>query len=64
MVDVEKEKERLQKEKDRLNAELDRSHKMLSNENFIKRAPKEKLEAEQAKLKDYEDMMAKSGFTA
>jgi valyl-tRNA synthetase len=59
MVDVEKEKERLQKEKDRLNAELDRSHKMLSNENFIKRAPKEKLEAEQAKLKDYEDMMAK-----
>jgi valyl-tRNA synthetase len=32
---------------------------MLSNENFVKKAPEKKLAEERAKQKDYEDMMEK-----
>ena len=57
MVDFEKEKERLLKEKQRLVKELSRSKGMLSNENFLKRAPEAKVQEEKEKLAKYEQMM-------
>jgi valyl-tRNA synthetase len=59
LVDVEKEKERLQKEVKRLEGELKRSRGMLSNEKFISKAPAQKIEEERAKLATYEEMMRK-----
>ena len=58
LVDFEKEKERLLKEKQRLVKELSRSKGMLSNENFLKRAPEAKVQEEKEKLAKYEQMMA------
>ncbi len=57
LVDVEKERERLLKEKERLAKELARSRGMLSNENFLKKAPEVKVLDEKEKLKMYETMM-------
>ncbi len=57
LVDIEKEIERLKAEEKRLEGELSRSHGMLSNEKFVSRAPKEKIEAERAKLEKYTQMM-------
>ena len=57
LVDFEKEKERLLKEKQRLVKELSRSKGMLSNENFLKRAPEAKVQEEKEKLAKYEQMM-------
>ena len=59
LVDVEKEKERLQKEVKRLEGELKRSRGMLSNEKFVAKAPAAKIEEERAKLATYEEMMKK-----
>ena len=59
LVDVEKEKERLQKEVQRLEGELKRSRGMLSNEKFVAKAPAQKIEEERAKLATYEEMMRK-----
>ncbi len=58
LVDLEKEKERLNKEKDRLAKELARSKGMLSNEKFINNAKPEKVQEEKDKLAKYEQMMA------
>ena len=57
LVDVSKERERLEKEIERLEKELARSNGMLKNEKFISRAPAEKVEAEKAKLEKYMQMM-------
>ncbi|MCD8152144.1 MAG: class I tRNA ligase family protein, partial [Clostridiales bacterium] len=57
LVDVEKERERLQKEKERLQKELARSNGMLKNEKFLSKAPAEKVEAEKEKLEKYTAMM-------
>ena len=57
LVDVEKERERLLKEKERLAKELARSRGMLSNENFLNKAPEVKVLDEKEKLKMYETMM-------
>jgi valyl-tRNA synthetase len=57
LVDIDKEIERLQKEKARLEGELKRSSGMLSNPNFVNKAPESKLAEEQAKLEKYNDMM-------
>ncbi len=57
LVDVEKELERLHKEEARLEAELKRSEKMLSNPNFVNKAPKAKLDEEKAKQEKYLGMM-------
>ena len=57
LVDIQKEKERLEKEKERLEKELVRVNGMLENERFIKKAPKEKIEEERAKLVKYTEMM-------
>ena len=57
LVDIEKEIARLNKEKDRLTGEIKRSKGMLSNENFVKKAPEAKLREEQEKLVKYTNMM-------
>lgn len=57
LVDMEKEKERLNKEKERLTKELARSKGMLSNERFLSKAPEAKVQEEKDKMKKYEQMM-------
>ena len=58
LVDVNEERKRLLKEKERLEKELKRSNAMLSNEKFLSKAPKEKIQEEKEKLVNYEKMMA------
>jgi valyl-tRNA synthetase len=53
LVDIEKEKERLNKEVERLGKEIARSNGMLGNEKFISKAPAEKVQAERDKLENY-----------
>ena len=57
MAIVAKEKERLIKEKEKLEKELKRSKGMLSNENFLKKAPEKKIQEEKDKLEMYAGMM-------
>ena len=57
LVDIAKEIERLKNEEKRLEGELARSHGMLNNERFVSKAPKDKIEAERAKLEKYTQMM-------
>lgn len=54
LVDIEEAKTKLLASKKRLEGELSRSRAMLSNENFLSKAPQSKIDAEKAKLKDYE----------
>jgi len=49
---------RLNKEIERLNGEVERGTKMLSNPNFLAKAPKEKVEREESKLRDYRNELA------
>ncbi len=58
LVDIEKERERLQKEQKRLAGELARVNGMLSNEKFVSKAPQAKIEEEKAKQEKYTQMMA------
>ena len=57
LVDIEKERERLKKEAGRLEKEIARSEGMLKNENFLKKAPQEKVDAEKEKLERYLAML-------
>ena len=57
LVDISQEIERLKKEEDRLAGELKRSQNMLSNERFLSKAPKEKVDEEKAKQEKYEQTM-------
>ncbi|MBO5371235.1 MAG: valine--tRNA ligase [Lachnospiraceae bacterium] len=57
LVDMAKEKERLEKEQARLEKELARSKGMLSNERFLSKAPEAKVAEEKEKLAKYEQMM-------
>lgn len=57
LVDVAKEKERLEKERERLVKELARVNGMLGNERFISRAPEAKVQEEKEKLVKYGQMM-------
>ncbi len=54
LVDVEEAKAKLLATKQKLELELERSRNMLSNSNFIQKAPKSKIDAEKAKLVSYE----------
>jgi valyl-tRNA synthetase len=54
LIDKAKVLEDLNKEKARLECELARSNKMLSNPNFVAKAPEAKLAQEKAKLAQYE----------
>ncbi len=57
LVDVAKERERLEKEEKRLNGELARVNGMLSNEKFLSKAPEAKIQEEKEKLVKYTQMM-------
>ncbi|MCI8397209.1 MAG: valine--tRNA ligase [Clostridia bacterium] len=57
LVDVQKELERLAEEKTKLEAEVARASKMLSNKGFVEKAPKVKIEEEEAKLAKYKEML-------
>ncbi len=57
LVDIAREVERLNKEKLRLEAEIARADKMLSNPNFVNKAPEKKLAEEKEKRKKYSDML-------
>ncbi len=58
LVDLDKERERLQKEEERLLGEIRRSDGMLSNERFLSKAPAAKVEEEKAKREKYAKMLA------
>ncbi len=57
LVDMAKERERLEKEEARLLKELARSKGMLNNERFLSKAPESKVQEEKEKLAKYEQMM-------
>ena len=56
LVDIDKEIERLEKEVERLDKELARVNGMLSNENFVSKAPEAKISEEKEKKAKYEQM--------
>ena len=58
LVDIEKEKQRLLQEKEKLENEVLRCKNLLSNEKFVLRAPKEKIDEEKSKLEKYEKMLS------
>lgn len=57
LVDIAKEKERLEKEVQKLEKELARVNGMLSNPNFVSKAPEKKINEEKEKKAKYEQMM-------
>ena len=67
VIDIDKEKERLQKRAGKATTELENVEKMLANKNFVERAPKEvidqkyerkaKLESEKEKILDHLHML-------
>ena len=57
LVDMAKERERLEKEKAKLAKELARSNGMLNNEKFLSKAAQAKVDEEKAKLEKYKQMM-------
>ncbi|MDF2591792.1 MAG: valyl-tRNA synthetase [Clostridia bacterium] len=59
LVDMEKEKERLNKEKENLEKELQRVRGKLNNQGFVAKAPKEVIEEERAKEAKYQEMFEK-----
>ena len=58
IVNVEEEIEKLEKELKRLEQEIHRGEGMLSNPNFVNKAPAHKVEAEQQKLEGYKSQYA------
>ncbi|MBN1481583.1 valine--tRNA ligase [candidate division KSB1 bacterium] len=59
LIDIEVEKGRLDKEIDRLESQLAGLTKKLANDNFISRAPKEVVDRERQKKKDWETSLRK-----
>jgi valyl-tRNA synthetase len=59
LVDMEKEKERLNKERENLEKELQRVRGKLNNQGFVAKAPKEVIEEERAKEAKYQEMFEK-----
>ncbi|ONI42278.1 valine--tRNA ligase [Candidatus Epulonipiscium fishelsonii] len=57
LVDIEKEKERLNKEKIKLEKEVERVDKKLSNQGFVAKAPQNVIEEEKAKKEKYQAML-------
>jgi valyl-tRNA synthetase len=57
LVDIAKEKERLEKEEKRLTGEIKRCEGMLNNPNFVGKAPQAKIDEEKAKLEKYMGML-------
>ena len=52
-ISVEEKEAKKQKDIAFLESEIARAEKMLSNPNFVNKAPKEKVECEKAKLEEY-----------
>ena len=59
LVDIGKERERLQKELERIVGEIGRADGKLHNRGFMDKAPKNLVEAERAKLEKFIDMKHK-----
>jgi valyl-tRNA synthetase len=59
LIDLEHERKRLEKEITRVSQLLEKINKKLSNEDFLKRAPKEIIEKEKAKREEYTKMVEK-----
>ena len=57
LVNIEEEIERLENEKAKYMSEVKRSEGILSNENFLAKAPKEKVDLEKEKLNDYKEKL-------
>ena len=57
LVNIEEERKRLNEEKNKLEAEVARSETILSNQGFIEKAPKTKIDEEKEKLVKYKDML-------
>ncbi|MFZ2188952.1 MAG: valine--tRNA ligase [Candidatus Moraniibacteriota bacterium] len=57
LIDIEKEKARLEKEIANLEGLIVKTGALLKNENFVKSAPKEIVLANQAKLKEYDEKL-------
>ncbi len=60
LVDISKEKERLENEKIRLLSEIDRIDKKLSNEGFVSKAPAKVIEEEKAKREKYSSLLSQT----
>ncbi len=58
IMDIEKEKARLEKEKANTLSEIERVNKKLSNEAFVAKAPAAVIDGEKAKLAKYTEMLA------
>ena len=59
LVDLEKEKARLEKELDRVLSEIARASGKLNNQNFVAKAPKKLVDDERAKLEKLLDAKGK-----
>ena len=59
LVDMDKEKERLNKEKENLEKEIQRVSGKLSNQGFVGKAPQNVIEEERAKQAKYQEMLEK-----
>ena len=59
LVDAEKEKEKINKEIETLRFEISRSEKMLSNQGFVSKAPKNLIENEKSKLEKNKEKLEK-----
>jgi len=59
LIDVEKEKSRLEKEIVKVTSELKKVEAKLSSENFVSKAPEEVIQKEKGKLEEYTDILSK-----
>lgn len=57
LVDMDKEKERLNNEINKCESELNRAKNMLSNEKFVSKAPANKIAEEKDKVEKYQNML-------
>lgn len=59
LVDIDKERQRLQKEADRLTGEITRIGKKLSNEQYLGKAPEEVVEKDRNRERSYREMLSR-----
>ena len=59
VIDIARERERLQGEIQRLSGQMDKARKSLANEHFVQQAPAEVVEREREKARSFEEQMDK-----